>query len=270
MPCAECTSVQSFFDGELDPDSVRRLEQHLPGCDECTRLLGDLEQIRSRLKDDLPPYAASPELRARIQRALDRDDGSSRQPVKRTTRRVWHLPPFWWGGLSGAGATLFAGVLAFFLLTVATTGPVVDGVLEAHVSSLSSAHLTDVVSTDRHTVKPWFAGRVDVSPAVADFAPQGYRLLGGRVDQLAHQRAAVLVYEHGPHVINVFCWIAPHGPLPRSTTRHGYHLAFWEAGDLAYAAVSDAGWDELTRLENLLRGLGPMDSPPQNSSPPKE
>jgi anti-sigma factor RsiW len=133
-----------------------------------------------------------------------------------------------------------------------------------------SAHLIDVVSTDKHTVKPWFAGHAEVSPAVADFAPQGYKLTGGRVDHLEHQRAAVIVYQHGLHIMNVFCWVAPHGPLPGNTTRHGYHMAFWRSGDLAYAAVSDTGWDELVGLKRLLRGLGTIDSPPDDSSPTRE
>ena len=137
----------------------------------------------------------------------------------------------------------------------------------AHVSSLMSAHLIDVVSTDKHTVKPWFAGRAAVSPAVADFASHGYRLTGGRVDYLEHQRAAVTVYQHGPHVMNVFCWSATLGPLPGNATRQGYHLVFWRSGDLAYAAVSDTGWSELLGLERLLRDLGASDSPPDDSSP---
>ena len=120
-------------------------------------------------------------------------------------------------------------------------------------------HLTDVVSTDRHTVKPWFAGHADVSPVVADFSEQGYRLLGGRADYLDRQRAAVLVYQHGAHIINVFAWTGGAHGFPQRTTRAGYHLAFWRVGDLEYCAVTDAGWDELTGLVNLLRDLGARD-----------
>jgi anti-sigma factor RsiW len=117
-----------------------------------------------------------------------------------------------------------------------------------------------VVSTDQHTVKPWFAGHADVSPLVADFAPQGYRLVGGRADYFEHQRAAVAVYQHGAHVINVFTWVAGRGALPRFATRSGYRLAFWKVGDLQYCAVSDAGWDELQGLTRLLRDLGSRDA----------
>ena len=112
-------------------------------------------------------------------------------------------------------------------------------------------HLTDVISTDRHTVKPWFAGHADVSPAVADFAPQGYKLVGGRADYLNGQRAAATVYEHGAHIINVFTLRADGRALPALRSRDGYHIACWTAADLQYCAVSDAGWDELQQLERL-------------------
>jgi len=121
------------------------------------------------------------------------------------------------------------------------------------VRSLMPTHLIDVVSTDKHTVKPWFAGHADVSPVVADFEPQGYRLVGGRVDYLDHQRSAVVVYQHGAHVINVFSWAANARGVPNNATRSGYHLAFWKAGDLEYCAVSDTAWDELLGLVRLLR-----------------
>jgi len=118
-----------------------------------------------------------------------------------------------------------------------------------------------VVSTDQHTVKPWFAGRTDVSPEVADFAQQGYRLLGGRVDALAHHKAAVTVYEHGPHFINVFSWPIDSATLPQDTTRNGYHLAFWKVGNLAYCAISDTGWNELKGLVHLLQDQSAHDVP---------
>jgi anti-sigma factor RsiW len=107
---------------------------------------------------------------------------------------------------------------------------------------------------DQHTVKPWFAGHADVSPVVADFGAQGYRLIGGRADYFDHQRSAVVVYQHGPHVINVFSWAGAQR-LPSSTMRNGYHMAFWREGNLEYCAVSDTGWDELLGLVRLLQNL---------------
>lgn len=266
MQCAESVKVQAHFDGELDESSSLDLERHTQHCEECSELLRSLEGRRAMLRRDLPEFRAPVELRARIQRALDIEEASGGVPPKARDRRGWRLPAFWWGNLSGAGAAVAAGALAYLVLTLPIANPLVNAVVDAHVTSLMSAHLTDVISTDKHTVKPWFAGHAEVSPVVADFASQGFRLTGGRVDYLGHQRAAVTVYQHGAHIINVFCWIAPHGPLPGNATRRGYHMAFWRSGDLAYAAVSDTGWDELAALEHLLRDLEAKDSRPDNSS----
>ena len=146
-----------------------------------------------------------------------------------------------------------AATLVYLLASPLLGAGVADALVDAHVRSLMPAHLIDVESTDQHTVKPWFAGHADVSPVVADFAAQGYRLVGGRADYLDRQRAAVVVYEHGAHVINVFSWAQGRGGVNRETTRSGYHMFFWSEGDLQYCAVSDTGWDELTRLVHLVQ-----------------
>jgi anti-sigma factor RsiW len=109
-------------------------------------------------------------------------------------------------------------------------------------------------------VKPWFAGHTDVSPAVADFDQQGYRLVGGRADYFDRQRAAVVVYQHGSHVINVFSWASDQRSVPKNTTRNGYHLAFWKSGNLVYCAVSDTAWDELLGLVRLLQDVSTRDA----------
>jgi anti-sigma factor RsiW len=134
-----------------------------------------------------------------------------------------------------------------------------DTLVAAHVRSLMPSHLIDVESTDHHTVKPWFAGHADVSPVVADFTAEGFHLVGGRADYLDHQRAAVVVYQHGAHVINVFSW-SDSAAVARQATRGGYHMVFWKAGDLQYCAVSDTGWDELQRLVGLLQQEGVHDA----------
>lgn len=258
--CAESVRVQAHLDGELDAIASLNIEQHMSQCDECRELFLALGRTRAMLKDRLSGPGASASLRAQIQNSLDREDASHRVDGVGVTRQKWEQASFWWGSLAGAAATVAVAAVVLFLMALPAANPYVDAVLEAHVSSLASAHLIDVVSTDRHTVKPWFAGRVDVSPVVADFSAQGYRLTGGRVDSLGRQHAAVTVYRHGAHVINVFCWVAPKGPLPGNANRVGFHLAFWKSADLAYAAVSDTGWDELLALERLLRAQDAAES----------
>jgi anti-sigma factor RsiW len=289
MPCAESLRVQAYFDAEVDAVSAADIERHLEHCAECRALLQDFEHVRSVLRRDLGVMRAPIALRARIMGALDQEnaaetpvaegtpatDGTqtpqgtpteegtalSRGTVlpRRTPRpsgRVlpnWRMRSLWAGAFGGAGATAIAATFAFLLLAPRFANPLLDELVSAHVRSLMPSHLIDVVSTDKHTVKPWFAGHADVSPVVADFEPQGYRLIGGRVDYLEHQRSAVVVCQHGAHVINVFSWAGHERALPADVTRSGYHLAFWKAGDLEYCAVSDAGWDELVGLVRLLK-----------------
>jgi anti-sigma factor RsiW len=256
--CAESLRVQAYFDGEIDAVSAADIERHTEHCAECRALLQDLAQMRTALRRDLPYARTPPELRARIMRALDQESAVNAPRPYRRGRATGRARPFWVGAVSGVGSTAFAVTVAFFLLAPPLTSPLVDNLVGAHVRSLMPTHLIDVASTDKHTVKPWFAGHTDVSPVVADFEQQGYRLIGGRADYVDHQRSAVVVYQHGPHVINVFTWATDQG-VPHNATRNGYHLAFWKAGDLGYCAVSDTGWDELLGLAKLLRDLSARD-----------
>jgi anti-sigma factor RsiW len=165
------------------------------------------------------------------------------------------LPAFWGGAFSGLAGAAAAAAFAYFLVLPASGAALVAELTKAHLRSLRPGHLISVVSTDRHTVKPWLAGRADVSPAVADFAAEGFQLLGGRVEPLEGQRAAATVYQHGVHTINVFSWATDQRAIVERTTRNGYHLTFWKVGNLQYCAVSDTGWDELEPLVTLLREL---------------
>lgn len=270
MQCAESLRVQAYFDQEVDAVSAAEIERHVERCSECRELLQDLEKVRSTLRRGISFEAAPAALRAQILRTLDQADadiapdavgtpagaGSAVAPLRRIKRRqssAWGGRSFWSAALSGIGAAAVAAAVTFFLVAPNLAAPLSDELVSAHVRSLMPAHLIDVVSTDKHTVKPWFAGHADVSPAVADFDAQGYRLIGGRADYIDHQRSAVVVYQHGAHVINVFTWAAMGARSPGNTTRSGYHLAFWQQGDIQYCAVSDTGWDELLGLVRLLR-----------------
>ena len=252
MQCAESLRVQAYFDGEVDAISAADIERHVANCGACRALLDDLERVRTALRKDLSVERAPPELRAKIALALDRESAAE-APRPAPHPRNRRVRSFWAGALGGVGATALAASLAMFLLVPRLANPLTDELVNAHVRSLMPAHLIDVVSTDRHTVKPWFAGHADVSPVVADFESQGYRLVGGRVDYLDHQRSAVVVYQRGAHVINVFSWAANGRTLPGNATRSGYHLVFWKSGDLAYCAISDTALDELDGLVRLLR-----------------
>jgi anti-sigma factor RsiW len=260
MLCAESLRVQACFDGELDALSATDVERHSGACAECRTLLQDLDQVRTALRQDLTYAGAPPALRARVMRALDQEVATTIPRLSVERLRNWRPRPFWQGAFSGMGGTALAAGIAFFLLAPALTNPILDDLVSAHVRSLMPDHLIDVVSTDKHTVKPWFAGHADVSPVVADFDAQGYRLVGGRADYFDRQRAAVVVYQLGSHVINVFSWAADQHGLPKNTTRNGYHLVFWKTGNLEYCAVSDAAWGELIGLVRLLQDTSTGDA----------
>jgi len=293
VQCAERFRVQAYFDGEVDAVAAADIERHAEHCPECRLLLGDLGAARERIRRDFDYERAPLALRERIMRMLDAETAAAHRealppahagatplheatpaheagtpahqaarPSRQAPRAVWRTPPFWQGALAGLGAALAAAVALLVISSLFAAPPqaLLDEVVAAHVRSLMPAHLTDVVSTDQHTVKPWFAGHADVSPVVADFAPQGFRLVGGRADYFNRQRAAVVVYQHGAHVINVFTWVAGRTSFPDFTTRNGYHLACWRVGNLQYCAVTDAGWDELAGLVRLLRDLGARDA----------
>lgn len=249
MQCNEALRVQEYFDGELETGSAVTVERHLESCAECAALLAHLEATRSLLREHVPYHRADRDLRARIAVALDRNEGgrSIFRPSFGRDRG------FLFGAISGAGMTALAASLAFFLLLPAGFNPLVDAVEDAHLRSLASDRLIDVASSDRHTVKPWFAGHADVSPPADDFAKEGYTLIGGRTDFVDGHRAAVVVYRHGAHVIDVFAWAAIGRKLPDSTTRNGYHMIFWKSGDLDFCAVSDTGLDELLGLAGLVK-----------------
>jgi len=262
VQCPESLRVQAYFDGEVDAVTSADIERHMGQCAECRALHQGLEQLRTALRRDLPYAQTPPALRAQLMRALDEEsaaDAPQPQPQRRG-RTTWRTRSFWVGATSGLGTAAIAASLAVLFFGPLLTTPMADELVGLHVNSLLSTHLIDVVSTDQHTVKPWFAGHTDVSPIVADFEPQGYKLIGGRVDYLEHQRAAVIVYQHGPHVINVFSWAAGQRSLPDKETRNGYHLVFWKAGNLQYCAVSDTAWDELLGLVRLLQDLGARDA----------
>ena len=249
MNCAEAMRVQAYFDGELGADEVSAVHRHLEGCAHCRSLLADLDQGRSLLRR-LPDISAPAELRTRIGVLLDAEP---KLPAAKARSGAWNLRAFWLGAFAGLGASALAASVILLALLPAASSPLLDGLLAAHQGSLTSDHLISVASSERHAVKPWFAGRADVSPTVGDFAPQGFVLAGGRVDALPGARAAVMVYRRGRHVVNVFTWPDTHIALPRDTTRNGYHMLFWRVGDVAYCAVSDTGWAELGMLAGLIQ-----------------
>jgi len=258
MVCAEALRVQSYFDGELDASASVDIERHLAACSACAALLQDLQTIRDDVRLQARYHRASPVLKGAIAEALD---GESPSPAARTLASfVPRGKRFWSGAMSGAGITALAAAFAFLVLLPAPSDRVTGDLLSAHLRSLMADHLIDVASSDQHTVKPWFEGHADVSPPANDFPKEDYRLVGGRVDYVDGRRAAVVVYRHGKHIINVFAFNSRDGSLPTVVPREGYHIVTWRNGDVAYCAVSDAALDEIMGLERLVQASATPES----------
>jgi anti-sigma factor RsiW len=264
MTCAQALRVQAYFDGEMDPDEAASIDNHLLRCAACRALLDELGETRAALRD-LPRMRAPAALRARILDTLDAEDAAAGNagaaqsaPLESVVGRSWRraaMParPFWFGAFTGLGLSALAAAIFAFVMLPMSVAPIVDGLTSAHLQSLRPEQLVQVASSAHHTVKPWFGGRADVSPTVADFDAQGFTLLGGRADPLLGQRAAVTVYRHGKHTINVFAWANKNTFLPGATSRNGYRLLFWRSDDLAYCAVSDTTWNAMEELRGLIQ-----------------
>jgi len=240
--------VDAYLDGELPAGDARALETHLAQCPECTRFRDGRLELRAAIVAGIPTFQAPPALRERVLAAA-RGSSSARALRRFTMRNVWR--PL---ALAASLAVVALGSWTLALQRAAGVA-LADDVLASHIRSLMPGHLTDVPSSDQHTVKPWFNGRLDFSPPVSDFAGRGYPLLGGRLDYVDGRTVAALVYGRRQHVINVFLWPAARGPAggPSTRTRQGYHELHWTTGDYTYWVVSDLGLAELQDFAQLLR-----------------
>jgi anti-sigma factor RsiW len=251
MPCAERLRTQAFIDGEIVGPQADEVERHIEGCSDCQAFCVEVASISDAIRTHAPRYAAPAALRARVESMLDEQKARPRTSHFRS--RTGSPPGFWRGAFSGAGVTALAASLAIFTILPPSAETLADQVTVAHTTALMRGHVVQVVSTDHHTVKPWFAGRLPLSPPVADFAAEGYKLTGGRLDKVAGSPAAVVVYQHGKHEIDLFVWADRGSSLPSAGLSHGYHVIFWKSQDLDFAAVSDTAVPELASFAKLVQ-----------------
>ncbi len=252
--------VPAYVDEELGVADALALARHLDACAECRAALAQQSAVRARLRADASGFRAPAGLAQRIRAALPADS-SGQHDIP--TRPAPARPAGWLLRWNPAWAR--AGAMALCLLALAWSSYVyvalpssrdllASEVVSSHVRSLQVDHLSDVVSSDRHTVKPWFNGKLDFAPRVVDPAASGYPLVGGRLDYLGGRTVAALVYRHGPHPINLYTWPGP-GPdaAPVHLERQGFRLVHWRTDGMAYWAVSDLAPEELDGFVAALR-----------------
>jgi anti-sigma factor RsiW len=280
MTCEEAIKLMDgYLDGELDPIANQTIERHLQECHNCDEAYKTHAALIRSIGQATPYYKAPAELRERIQSSLR--DEIAELPTRNVARDTQPLFPrrqprprtiLWetsWNWLALAAAIIFAAIIALTLVP-RLQRPGADQFLAtqliaSHVRSLMANHLTDVASSDQHTVKPWLDAKLDFAPPVVDLSQQGFPLIGGRLDYLYIRPVAALVYQRRKHFINLFVWPAGAGadgttrsagnkqrPFTlKAISRQGYQLLHWLDSEFNYWAVSDISAKELQEFEQL-------------------
>jgi anti-sigma factor RsiW len=246
MSCNRATTVlHGYFDSELDALGATEFEHHLEQCFDCISALDALESLRSSMIIAQLYEKAPAAFRGKVLARL-----SSAGPVAIFPART----PWRW--LAVAAAFLVVVYAGWRVIPIQRGGNyetvLAAEIVDAHLRSLQPGHLTDVVSTDQHTVKPWFDGKLDFSPPVQDFTGQGFPLQGGRVDVVHGRSVAALVYARRKHSVNVFVWPTDEkDDTPRFGSQQGYQWIDWRKGGMEFCAVSDAAPSALEQLQRL-------------------
>lgn len=250
MNCAECEILlHALIDGELDAGHVRDVEAHVAQCTGCAQKLTEFRAMRGALVAADLKEAAPASLRSRIEAALPPAPARVSTPPRKIfkpSRRNF------FGGFA-AGTALTAAVAASLVLTVFhpdQDNTIADEVVSAHIRSLQPGHLMDVETSDQHTVKPWFDGKVDVAPPVIDLTAEGFTLLGGRLDYIDGEPVASVVYRRRKHIINLFVAqrLGSEHSFVSAQTVQGYNVRHWSANGLDFWAVSDLDPEELAEF----------------------
>jgi anti-sigma factor (TIGR02949 family) len=238
------TILHGYLDGELDAARALEFERHLESCPDCLAALEAHETLRSALQRAQLYETAPVALRRKIRASL---------PALRPVAFSFRWPLVRWVSLAAVALLVaFVGWRMIRNYSVENQYQAAE-MVDAHLRSLQANHLTDVASTDQHTVKPWFDGKLDFSPPVRDFANDGFPLQGGRLDVLHGRTIAALVYGRRKHVVNVFVWPTSERDVPpRSGSHLGYQWVDWRKGGMEFCAISDTSATDLDQLQRLI------------------
>jgi mycothiol system anti-sigma-R factor len=247
MTCDELRQLlTAYLDDELDIASTLRVEAHLAACDSCTQQVENLQALRHAVAQPAVGYRAPSALRDRLTQTI-----RSHEPVDRVgsmSKRSW------FGFMTfprAAAAILLVGLSVWFVFNATPRRGEMNALVDAHLRSLEAEHLLDVESTDQHTVRPWFAGKLDFSPPVVDLAAEGFPLVGGRLDYVDQKKVAVLVYCRNKHVINLLIW--PGETQGSTEFRQGFNLIRFQHDGMVCWAISDLNAQELQQFVHLFQ-----------------
>ena len=242
MPgCDKVLLVQAELDGELGAAEAAALELHRAGCEICQQAQAELLRARGLMRGE--PYETTPDaVRARVMARLQLVEPRLQASPARRWRWDWLRAPSIGFGLGAACAAAIS-----LLVLLPERNDLTDAIVADHIRALQPGHLEDVVSTDQHTVKPWFDGRLDFAPPVKDFAADGFPLKGGRLDYLDGRPVAALVYQRDKHLIDLYVWPTSGAILHLSgdTAIQGYNVVHWTADGMNFWAVSDLNAQEM-------------------------
>ena len=255
--------LSAYLDDELDVAESIRVQKHLAECRECREAQDQQLALRSALRDPELHAHASADFSKRLQASLRRaakEEAQSRRPAWTDWLRVGSLRIGYLGWVPAAAALVIVTTVgALFVMNGMRSSHdqvIASAVLAGHIRSLQAGHLMDVPSSDRHTVKPWFQGKLDFSPPVPDLSEMGWTLIGGRLDYVDGRPVAALIYQRRMHNINVFVW--PNHDSADSTIKEedaqGYQILHWNGAEMTYWVVSDLNREELLDLARALRG----------------
>src|SRR5215831_5933793 len=247
MTCRDTRNLlNAYVDGELDSAGSLGVESHVQGCTSCLAEVESLQALASAIENGELRFKAPPQVKRNVRAAI-----RAANPRARLTLFSWRI----------------AGALAVLVLMVAIPWTVimqrrssaetilVNDIVSSHVRSMMANHITDVASSDSHTVKPWFGGKLDYSPPAKDLTAQGFRLIGGRLDYLDGRPVAALVYQRSQHFINLFVWPANDGGIrpEAQLMRQGYNLIHWTGSGMTYWLISELNLTELNECARLLK-----------------
>jgi len=245
---AQHNLLHAYLDDELDLVRSMELEDHLVECGDCAHEVASYRSLREKLASGNLRYQAPADFRLRLLRKFEEQKAPRAEHVFFQRR----LP--WWSWAAVAACLLLTVVMLVLDVNQHRERNLMSELVSGHVRSLMATHLTDVLNSDQHTVKPWFTGKLDFSPEVRDLSGDGFELIGGRLEYVDGHSAAAVVYERRRHVINVFMWPSfGSDQEPHTMALQGFNVIEWRRAGMYYCAVSDLNQEELSELSSMLR-----------------